>query len=169
MWQKSVNFAETKVPSVMKRILWLMLFALLAPAAGAAQNIALGERAPEVRPSAWLGDRQPAGAEMTYVEFFVASNPACRTSLERLKELTSKLGTKLRVVVVAREKEEQIAPVLVPYLSPQIGAALDPEGKIFAAYGVSYVPFGVLTDARNRALWMGNSLQLTEQVIEQSK
>lgn len=168
MCQKSVNFAQTKVPYAMKRILWLVAFALI-PTVGAAQQIALGERVPELRPAAWLGDRQPDGAEMTYVEFFVASNPACRTSLERLKELTSKLGTKLRVVVVAREKEAQIAPVLAPYLSPRIGVALDTEGRVFAAYGVSYVPFGVLTDARNRALWMGNSLQLTEQVIEQSK
>lgn len=169
MWQKNVNFAETKVPSAMKRILMLLLFALTVPAAGAAQQIALGERAPEIRPAAWLGGRQPDNAPMTYVEFFVESNPACRTSLERLKELTSKLDTKLRVIVVAREKEERIAPLLAPYLSPRIGVALDPEGKVFAAYGVSYVPFGVLTDGRNRALWMGNSLQLNEQVIEQSK
>lgn len=153
----------------MKRIIPLLLLALAVPAFGAAQRIALGERAPEVRPAAWLGGRQPLGADMTYVEFFAESNPACRTSLERLKELTSKLGTKLRVIVVAREKEERLAPLLAPYLSPHIAVALDPEGKVFAAYGVSYVPFGVLTDARNRALWMGNSLQLTEQVIEQSK
>lgn len=169
MWQKNVNFAGNKVPSGMKRILLLALLALTIPAAAAAQNIALGERAPEIRPAAWLAGRQPAGASMTYVEFFVASNPACRTSLERLKDLTSKLGTKLRVIVVTREKEEQIAATLDPLLSPRMAVALDPEGRIFTAYGVSYVPFGVLTDARNRALWMGNSLQLNEQVIENSK
>lgn len=153
----------------MKRILWLLLFALTVPAAGAAQQIALGERAPEIRPAAWLGGRQPQPAEMTYVEFFVESNPSCRTSLERLKELTSKLGTKLRVIVVAREKEERLAPLLAPFLSPRIAVALDPDGRIFSAYGVEYVPFGVLTDARNRALWMGNSLQMNQRVIEQSK
>lgn len=153
----------------MKRIIPLLLLALAVPAFGAAQRIALGERTPEVRPAAWLGGQQPQGADMTYVEFFAESNPACRTSLERLKELTSKLGTKLRVIVVAREKEERLAPLIAPCLSPRFVVALDPEGKVFAAYGVSYVPFGVLTDARGRALWMGNSLQMTEQVIEQSR
>ena len=28
--------------------------------------------------------------------------------------------------------------------------------------------FGVLTDAKNRTLWMGNSLQINEKLIEQS-
>ena len=40
--------------------------------------------------------------------------------------------------------------------------------KSFTAFGVSYLPFGVLTDAKNRTLWMGNSLQINEKLIEQS-
>jgi len=36
------------------------------------------------------------------------------------------------------------------------------------ASGVSSLPFGVLTDAKNRTLWMGNSLQINEKLIEQS-
>ena len=41
-------------------------------------------------------------------------------------------------------------------------------GRIFSAFNVQYVPFGVLVDSRNRALWMGNSLQLTPEIIEKS-
>lgn len=39
---------------------------------------------------------------------------------------------------------------------------------LFSAFNVQYVPFGVLVDSRNRALWMGNSLQLTPEIIEKS-
>ena len=44
----------------------------------------------------------------------------------------------------------------------------DTGGRIFSAFNVQYVPFGVLVDSRNRALWMGNSLQLTPEIIEKS-
>lgn len=89
-------------------------------------------------------------------------------SLEQLRAITDKLGAKLHVVVVTRENEEKIAPLLSPFLSRHISVALDTGGRIFSAFNVQYVPFGVLVDSRNRALWMGNSLQLTPEIIEKS-
>lgn len=150
----------------MKKILILLLFALAIPGTNLrAQCIALGERAPEIKPTAWLGDKPPAEAPTTYVEFFSASNPAGIASLKHLQTLTSKFGTKLRVIVVSRDKEETLAPIVAPYLSPRFAVALDPQGRLFSAYGVSYIPFGVLLDARGRALWQGNTRQLTEKII----
>lgn len=152
----------------MKKVLLIWLLAAGFTSAGAtAQNIALGERVPELKAQAWLDDRQPAPAPMTYIEFYHSTNPACKTSLERLKELTGKLGTKLRVIVVTKEDAAKIAPLLRPYLSERLTVVLNAE-KNFTAFGVTYLPFGVLTDAKNRALWMGNSLQINEKLIEQS-
>ena len=113
--------------------------------------------------------QKPAATpRLTYVEFFQSSNAACITSLKQLRAMTDKLGTKLRVVVITQEKEDKIGPLLRPYLSPQISVAIDAGGKIFTAFGVQYVPFGVLVDSKNRALWQGNSLQLTPEIIEKS-
>ena len=152
----------------MKKVLLIWLLAAGFASAGAtAQNIALGERVPELKAQAWLDDRQPTPAPMTYIEFYHSTNPACKTSLERLKELTGKLGTKLRVIVVTKEDAAKIAPLLRPYLSERLTVVLNAE-KGFTAFGVTYLPFGVLTDAKNRALWMGNSLQINEKLIEQS-
>ena len=149
----------------MKKVLLTLLLALALPVAAAvAQNIALGERVPEVKVPAWLA----ATPRLTYVEFFHSSNPACTASLEQLRAITDKLGAKLRVVVVTRENEEKISPLLSPFLSRHISVALDTGGRIFSAFNVQYVPFGVLVDSRNRALWMGNSLQLTPEIIEKS-
>ena len=150
----------------MKKVLLTLLLALALPVAAAeAQNIALGERVPEVKVPAWLRGGKPAATPgLTYVEFFHSSNPACTASLEQLRAITDKLGAKLHVVVVTRENEEKIAPLLSPFLS----VALDTGGRIFSAFNVQYVPFGVLVDSRNRALWMGNSLQLTPEIIEKS-
>lgn len=152
----------------MKKV-WLFILLLTGIAATSrAQNIILGERVPELRVSAWLHDSAPAAAPLTYIEFFHTSAGTGCASLEHLQKISNKLGTKLRVIVVAREPEEKIAPLLTPFLSPRLGVALDPSGRTFTAFGVSYVPFGVLTDSKNRALWMGNTMQLTPQTIEKT-
>lgn len=153
----------------MKKIAVILLLSLLLPATRvASQNIVLGQRIPELKFEKWLQGQTPPQTQLTYVEFFYSSNPACKSSLERLKGITNKLGTKLRVIVVAQEKEELVAPLLAPYLSPRISVGLDPGGRIAEAFGVNYVPFGILLDAKNRALWLGNSLQLTPELIEQT-
>lgn len=138
-----------------------------APVAG--QTIAIGERAPELKVQRWLEDEPPAEAPMTYIEFFHSSNRISLSSVERLKELSAQSGAELRIVILAHEPESKVAPLLRPYLSPQIGVGLDPAGKLFAAYGVDYVPFGVLLGPRKRVRWMGNTLQLTPEIIEQFK
>ena len=152
----------------MKKVLLILSFATVSAFGGAAaQNVVLGDRVPELKAQKWLDARQPATAPATYIEFFHSSNPACVTSLDKLKKMTGKLGTKLRVIVVTKEDTAKIASLLRPYLSQQISVVLGAE-KGFTAFGVTYVPFGVLTDAKNRAVWMGNSLQFNEKLIEQS-
>lgn len=71
----------------MKKVLLTLLLALALPVAAAeAQNIALGERVPEVKVPAWLRGGKPAATPgLTYVEFFHSSNPACTASLEQLR------------------------------------------------------------------------------------
>lgn len=124
----------------MKKVLLIWLLAAGFASAGAtAQNIALGERVPELKIQTWLDNRQPEPAPTTYIEFFHST----------------------------KEDPAKIAPLLRPYLSERISVGLNAE-KSFTAFGVSYLPFGVLTDAKNRTLWMGNSLQINEKLIEQS-
>lgn len=98
----------------MKKVLLIWLLAAGFASAGAtAQNIALGERVPELKIQTWLDNRQPEPAPTTYIEFFHSTNPACKTSLERLKEITGKSGTKLRVIIVTKEDPAKIAPLLL--------------------------------------------------------
>jgi len=154
----------------MKKTVFFLLFALAASLASAtAQNIVLGQRIPEHKVAAWLHGQAPRNAAgLTYVEFFHSSNPACTESLERLRALSGKYGSDLRIVVLTREDEEKVAPLLAPFLSSHIAVGLDAGGRIFSAFRINYVPFGVLVDAKNRALWMGNTLQLTEKIINDS-
>lgn len=151
----------------MKKTILITLAAMAFGAAASGQEIALGERVPEFRIAAWLDDRQPEAAPLTYIEFFHSSSPAGVKSLERLRDLSRREGERLRIVVVTREQHEKVARMLRPYLSERIGVALD-AARGFELFGVRYVPFGVLTDRHNRALWMGNTLQFDEETIQES-
>ncbi|WP_304581645.1 hypothetical protein [uncultured Alistipes sp.] len=153
----------------MKKLL-LALAALWATTSTvSAQNIALDERAPELRIQSWLDSREPAPAPLTYVEFFHSSNQSSLASVERLQKLSAQCGDRLRIVVLVHEPQEKVARLLAPFVSERLGVGFDPTGRNFAAYGVTYVPFGVLLGARNRALWMGNAQQLTPAIIDRSK
>lgn len=154
----------------MKKMLVLLLSMLCAPLCTAfAQRIQLGEKAPELKGDTWLDDRRPASAPLTYVEFFHSRSKSGAQALERLKSVSEAMGDKLRVIVITRETEEKIAPLVSAALTRQTGVLLDADGRNFTAYGVEYLPFGVLVDSRNRALWMGNTLQLTPEIIRQSR
>ena len=90
-------------------------------------------------------------------------------SLEQLYALTEKSGERLRVILVTRDDDAKISPVVTPYLSPRFTVAFDTDGKIFKNFGVNYVPFSLLTDARNRVLWQGNSLHLTDKIVSSAQ
>lgn len=69
--------------------------------------------------------------------------------------------------MLTREPEATVTRLLGEKVSPLLVVALGAE-RDFGNFGVSYIPFGVLVDARNRALWMGNTRTLTVETIEQS-
>ncbi len=134
-----------------------------------AQNAALGQKVPEIRAEAWLDGVRPASAPLTVLTFFTVSNPVCEQTLEHLHALTEKADERLRVIIVTRDDEAKIASVMASFLSPRMTVAFDADGKIFKSFGVNYVPFSLLTDAKNRLLWQGNPLRLTEKIVSTAK
>ncbi|MDE5851924.1 MAG: hypothetical protein K2H25_03945 [Alistipes sp.] len=89
--------------------------------------------------------------------------------MERLHALVEKSEGRLRVIAVTRDDESRVATVATPYLSAQMPVAFDTDGKIYKNFGGNYVPFALLTDARNRVLWQGNSLQLNETILSTAR
>lgn len=153
----------------MKNFLWIVILLCFGWEPASAQNAALGDCVSEIKSETWLGGIRPAEAPTTAILFFSVSNPACVTSLERLHALAEKSDGRLRVIVVTRDDEARVAPVATPYLSARMAVAFDTDGKIYKNFGVNYVPFALLTDARNRVLWQGNSLQLNETILSTAR
>ena len=125
----------------MKRVLLLLTVVFCTLGASHAQNIVIGERAPELKSVTWLASRNPAAADLSYLVFFHSSNKGCTASLDALRDLSNKLGSKLRIIIITQEDSEKIAPILTPYISERIGVALDHDKKVFGSFGVDFVQF----------------------------
>lgn len=149
----------------MKKIAAILVVLTLAVSAVRAQQVVPGQNVPKLKAAGWLDNRIPAEAQLTYIEFYHPSNPGCIRSLERLCKLVQEQAPRLRLVVVTQACDEQTAKQLRPLVNKNVGVVLDPDRVWFQTFEVQYVPFGVLYDARNRVLWMGNSLQLTAETI----
>lgn len=154
----------------MKKAISMLLLALAASHTPiSAQNVALGERVPEVKVQSWMMDRTPAAAPMTYVEFFHSSSEASVKALKHLRQISDQMGDALTVVIITYGDDSKAAALLPPYLSKYMVAGIDTNGKLFKSFGVNYIPFGVLLDNKNRALWSGNTLNLTTETIKNQK
>ena len=140
----------------MKRI-FLALFLLSWTLGAASQNVALGEKTPDLKVKSWLDDRMPVPGRTFLLVFFHSTSRPAVESLAHLQELGRKFGDRVNVVVVVRES---------PDAEGNLTVAFDDSGRSFAAYDVQYLPFGVLVSAKGRALWMGNPRQLTEAILD---
>jgi len=148
----------------MKKSLFTLVLALWAGAA-AAQEIQIGERTPEIRVASWYDQKPPAAAEITLTVFVLTEAKGFDESLRHLTELSRRTGDGLSIVILTRESPRSAGPLLAPYLTDRIAAGFDDQGRTFADYRIRFVPFSVLTDAKGRALWLGNPMKLTPDIL----
>ncbi len=150
-----------------KRILAALVLAAVPLAGAEAQSIMLGAKLRDynVKRAVWLRDCRPSEKPFTFVEFFHTSNTS-PGHLRNLFDIATDLGEKMNVVVITRESEQATAPHLAPFLNDTFGAVVDTSGETFNAFGVMYLPFGVLIDSKQKVRWMGNSSQMDRRTLE---
>ena len=151
----------------MKRLIGYMLFLLLVTGAGGAQaqRLAVGEKAPDMKIRGWLGEKPASDGKYMFVEFFFSTSKQCVDNLDDMDDLAGKFRNVV-FVVVTKEGAEKIGSIEA-LKKRAFHVALDEDGKTFAAYGVNYVPFGVLLDRKGKVLWQGNSTDVDEKLIKQ--
>jgi thiol-disulfide isomerase/thioredoxin len=152
----------------MKRTIFLTLVALVASLAVRAQEIVIGERVPDLRPTEWLG-AQPSEDDRraTLLVFYHTESQPCVETLPHIDSLARAMKNE-RVIVVAMEPKERIAPSLARYMSERFYVAIDLSERVFKSYGIRYVPFGVLVDPKGRAQWIGNPKLATSESIKRN-
>lgn len=152
----------------MKRTIFLTLVALVASLAVRAQEIVIGERVPDFRPTEWLG-AQPSEDDRRAIllVFYHTESQPCVETLPHIDSLARAMKNE-RVIVVAMEPKERIAPSLARYMSERFYVAIDLSERVFKSYGIRYVPFGVLVDPKGRAQWIGNPKLATSESIKRN-
>ena len=143
----------------MKRI-FLALFLLSWTLGAASQNVALGEKTPDLKVKSWLDDRMPVPGRTFLLVFFHSTSRPAVESLAHLQELGRKFGDRVR------ESPEAVGGIVRPYAEGNLTVAFDDNGRSIVDHDVQYLPFGVLVSAKGRALWMGNPRQLTEAILD---
>lgn len=150
----------------MKHLLILLLLACCA-VPGRGQNLMIGERIPDLPVTEWLGGEQPKEAPFTFINFFHSTNSACVSSLAYLQHLVNKFGTKLQAVTVIQQSDENGAAIAAPYRSELFTVGVDVDNLALEAFGIHFVPFGLLVDAKRRVLWMGELRRLSEREFQE--
>ena len=152
----------------MKPNILLLIVALVCGFASRAQEIVIGERVPDFRPTEWLGAHPSEDdRRATLLIFYHTESQPCVESLPHIDSLARSME-QARVIVVAMEAKERIAPSLAQYMSERFYVAIDRSGRVFSHYGIRYVPFGVLVDPKGRAQWIGNPTLATPESIKRN-
>lgn len=152
----------------MKPNILLLIVALVWGFATRAQEIVIGERVPDFRPTEWLGAHPSEDdRRATLLIFYHTESQPCVESLPHIDSLARSME-QVRVIMVAMEAKERIAPLLARYMSERFYVAIDRSGRVFTNYGIRYVPFGVLVDSKGRAQWIGNPTLATPESIKRN-
>lgn len=150
----------------MKKFIILLTLIIGFATKADAENIVLGEKLPDMRISAWLMDLQPDDAPYTCILFHHSESPLCDKVIKRAKRLINKHKSEFRLIIVTKEEYAAAGVALTEHLADNTGVAFDERGRTFRAFGVKFIPFCIISDSKNRALWCGNGAALGEQVVE---
>ncbi|MCD8103137.1 MAG: hypothetical protein LUE26_11320 [Alistipes sp.] len=137
--------------------------ALLCTLWAGAQNLVIGEKAPDLRVSEWLWDNPPAENKPKLIEFFHSGSPQCTSRVSDIESTAKRFESGLCVIVLAKEPPAGVMQALGR--RGTYFAAIDDGSRTFDGFGVRYVPFSVLIDGRGKVLWFGNPSSLTADEI----
>ena len=153
----------------------LLTSILATPFATIGATLNVGDAAPPIHTGDWLqGERVSRFVEGTayLIEFWASWSAASRDSVPRMNDLYQKFKDKGLTVIGQNcwEQDKSAATSFVKELKIAYPVALDDESRLMAknwmsAAGRSSLPAAFLIDKTGKVAWIGNSLDLSEQII----
>ena len=164
--RKLLNSLPSNCLKQMKRFFTLMVALWLYNGITHAENIIIGDKIPDMRLQAWLMDMQPESADYTCTLFYHSESQLCQQSLLRIKQIVNQYAPKINLIIITKEAYADAGVTLTGFLSDNTSVGFDERGRTFRAFGVKFIPFCVISDNKDRAVWLGNGATLTAQTIE---
>lgn len=151
----------------MKRLLAIATLFVMSVSYSLAQSVSLGIRVPDIHLDSELGkELEMATKDYVYLVFVHSESSPSIALVESLSGIDEPLMHNLDVVLVTPEDIADNATIVERFADGRFPIAYDIEHRTFRNFGISYVPFGVIYDAkRNRALWFGSTLPFDDSAL----
>jgi tetratricopeptide (TPR) repeat protein len=147
--------------------------AITIAAVGASLNV--GDKAPPLKTTKWLKGEpvsQLAEGTVYLINFWASWSAPCRDSMPQVNDIYQKFKTNGLIVIGQNcwEQDEAAATAFVKEMNIVYPVALDDESRSMArnwmsAAGRSSVPTAFVIDKKGKIAWVGNPIDLKEQVI----
>lgn len=130
------------------------------------QQLVIGSKVPEFKGVEWKTSAPVSGKPM-YVEFYQSTNATSQKLFPKLKNVKD-TNREISIVVLMRE-DNDATRALITEFGASYSFGYDPQGKIYDALGVRFVPFSMVIDAKGNLYWQGNLSNLSNETIKQVK
>lgn len=149
----------------MKYIISLLVLTAAFIGSAGAQKLVIGSRVPSIKGDKdveWLSSA-PTKDKAMLIDFFSTDNPSCIKEYALLKPIIEQWEAELDIVIISQGDSPEFRS-MVDADGGRYSFALDADGNVFAAYGVRYLPFYMLVNAKGEMIWQGNisTLQISK-------
>jgi thiol-disulfide isomerase/thioredoxin len=124
----------------------------------------LGKQAPRLQVEKWLGSEPKLEGKFVLVSFWSTKSAAARKWIPQLNALQKKFEQKLQIVAITSELEKDVLEA--EDLKMEFPSGIDSKSKLINAWGVTAVPYVVLTDPRGSVLYYGHPAALNEKQLQ---
>lgn len=151
----------------MKKTLVLLTLIALAAGEAFAQKMVIGSRIPDLKTVRWLTSAPKMDAPML-IEFYNPDNVTSARFFPKLADIRRKYGngdSGLQVVVLTQVKGTALEKLTADYGKTYcIGS--DPDGKVYQAFNVRFLPYTILVNSKGELYWQGNLGNITDAVLQ---
>lgn len=146
----------------MKSIITIMATLLLLCSGVSAQNIRLGEKIPDISVESVLGEElRLIEQEYTCLIFMHSKCEPCIKALPEFHKIAAPLADNMAVVLLtneSRDMEQHLQQAFGAYVT---SIAFDRNKHTYRAFGINFVPFGVIYHTKSHRIeWFGSIQQL---------
>ena len=146
-----------------KLLLWFGL--LFSPVATQAQKLVIGSRVPDFKGVEWR-TLPPRTETPTLIEFYAPGNASSVRFFPKLAEISRRFENIQIVVLTHGNASGTTADSLPAKYGDRYFIGVDPDGKVYRAFQVRYVPYTVLVNSKGELYWQGNLGNLSATVLE---
>lgn len=150
----------------MKRILILLTLTALAAGKAFAQKLVIGSRIPDLKAVQWLTAAPRAEVPML-IEFYNPDNASSVRFFPKLAEVDHKYGngdSGIQIVVLVAQLGPAAERLRRDY-GENYYIGVDPDGKVYQAFNVRFLPYTILVSSKGELYWQGNLGNLTDEML----